>query len=198
MTVASNSASLTFSSDHQDGAWAEYQPTTQMNFDANTASFQPRNFTDINAAGFIMDKDSYESARHWFTLGTYEFLGALPPSYAEWIASYSVTETAPTADPDQDGWSNLLEYALGRTPNLAESSPSTQLQPSPTGYLFRYQRSKLAQNISYTIQTSTDMLTWQDYTGTELPPLDLGSHLQHQAPITPIPAGRIFVRLRVQ
>jgi PKD repeat protein len=197
MSVASNSSSLTFATDHQDSAWAEYNPSTELNFDANVANFLPRDFTDITAAGFILDKDNYESARHWFNAGTYEFLGALPPSYAEWIASYNVSNSAPTADPDQDGLSNLLEYALGRIPNTVENTAATELEKTSGDYIFRFQRSKLAHNVSYQIQTSTDLQNWQPYTGTELPPVDSGSYMQHQAPISTNTTGRVFVRLLV-
>ena len=88
MTVSCGTAALTFTSDASDGAWATFDPATDINFDDTTAVFAARNLTNITAAGFILDQATYEAARHWFDFTTYEFLGALPPAFSEWIATF--------------------------------------------------------------------------------------------------------------
>lgn len=60
------------------------------------------------------------------------FTAALVPEitdYATWQTwmfratdRQQASKSGPAADPDQDGWSNALEYALGLQPELAEAS----------------------------------------------------------------------------
>jgi hypothetical protein len=61
-------------------------------------------------------------------------------TYADWIASYGLSgpSAEPTADPDADGWANLLEYAFeGLRPTVVDSA-SSQLATVPTyGWLRR-------------------------------------------------------------
>ena len=133
MTVSSGTAALTFASDASDGAWATFDPAADLNFDDLTTVFAARNFTNITAAGFILDKDNYEAARHWFDFSTFEFLGALPPAFSEWIVSFAGVPAnlrGALDDPDRDGLINLLEYALGLDPSARSAVPPT---PTITG-----------------------------------------------------------------
>lgn len=63
------------------------------------------------------------------------------PDYPQWSASLPPSGAEPTADPDGDGCSNLLEYALQSDPNQAGFPPSGAWQglrlarPSPDGPL---------------------------------------------------------------
>ena len=45
MTVSGGTAALTFTSDASDGAWATFDPATDINFDDTTAVFAARNST---------------------------------------------------------------------------------------------------------------------------------------------------------
>ena len=135
-TVTSGTASLTFASDADDGMWATFDPAADLNFDDATAVFAPRNFTNLTAAGFILDQDTYEAARHWFDFATFEFLAALPPSFGEWIATFPAIPAAdrdPLDDPDFDGLANLLEYALGLDPSVPNRPPAALTLTDGTG-----------------------------------------------------------------
>jgi hypothetical protein len=52
------------------------------------------------------------------------------PDYAEWIARFPGIDPALTADPDDDGLSNLLEFARGTPPDSAANS-DPQIPPPP-------------------------------------------------------------------
>ena len=93
---------------------------------------------------------------------------------------------ANNADPDGDTYSNLLEYAFGTDPNNPASGPgeitfdagaiALRAQPkltvtnTATGVNFRanFGRRKdyVAAGLTYTVQFSADMQTWQDGTAT--------------------------------
>jgi hypothetical protein len=64
-------------------------------------------------------------------------------------------------DPDHDGLSNLMEYALGLPPK----NPAATNQPCAsitTGYLsLTYTRAKAAADVSLVVEQSTDLVNWQ-------------------------------------
>ena len=64
------------------------------------------------------------------------------------------------ADPDGDGISNLMEYAMGLPPKTRNSNP---LNPQiVNGYFtITYSRSKAAKDVAATLQTSSDLMNWQ-------------------------------------
>ncbi|WP_162525149.1 InlB B-repeat-containing protein [Rariglobus hedericola] len=68
--------------------------------------------------------------------------------------------SAPSADPDGDGYSNLLEYALGTNPKVANSLH--QQSAFENGQLaLIYQRSKTASDLAYIVEVSNDLKTWK-------------------------------------
>ena len=107
---------------------------------------------------------------------------------------------ANSADPDHDGRSNLIEYALGTQPNTADHDSSTRLAEltAPTRLAFSFQR--IADpTLVYTIEATSDLSTssWPDviWTGS-------GSTTPLETVTTPIPLSssapsRRFLRLRI-
>ncbi len=135
-TISSGTAALTFTSDTDDGNWAPFDPTADLNFDLTTAVFAPRDFTNLTAAGLILDKDNYEAARHWFDFNAFEFLGAVPPTFSAWMLTFPAIQAAdrdPLDDPESDGLVNLMEYALGLDPSAASRPPAASTFTDGTG-----------------------------------------------------------------
>jgi len=68
------------------------------------------------------------------------------------------------ADPDGDGLSNLLEYALGCSPCQSKSGPASlpALQQTAGEWIFTFQRPASAPGIAYTVQQSSDLQNWSD------------------------------------
>ena len=65
------------------------------------------------------------------------------PTYAQWVAGFTLTDTNPLADPDFDGLINLIEFALGSDPALETSRNPPTLLPHPTNpddLLYSYRR----------------------------------------------------------
>ena len=95
------------------------------------------------------------------------------PSYATWKATAGFSESdlatpaisGETADPDGDGLTNLMEYALGGSPKVADApaiAPAVDSNGSQIQITFHCDDSR--KDLIYTVQSSTDLSTnsWTD------------------------------------
>jgi alpha-L-fucosidase 2 len=91
-------------------------------------------------------------------------VAASPPSPIEqWrAAEFGADANNPAisgndADPDHDGVPNLLEYALGRNPLVADATNLTTIDDS-TGYLtLIYHRAKIATDVTFIVEVKDDL-----------------------------------------
>ena len=59
-------------------------------------------------------------------------------------------------DPDNDGWCNLLEYALGSDPHTSGKPPGAPVFGQAGGYLtITFQRNPFLSDISYLVESSS-------------------------------------------
>lgn len=88
--------------------------------------------------------------------------GALVPGYEEWKLVYDITDDQ--SDGDLDGLSAFAEYATGNDPTKAShgsASPGGVVTVDSEGYLsITYQRSLTANDVTFTIQESSDLDQW--------------------------------------
>ncbi|MDB6079318.1 MAG: hypothetical protein JWO82_3065 [Akkermansiaceae bacterium] len=68
---------------------------------------------------------------------------------------------SPTVDRDGDGFTDLMETALGTDPDSAVSRPVAGLVTNATTASFVYER-PASSNYQYTVQVSQDLVNWQD------------------------------------
>jgi glucose/arabinose dehydrogenase len=68
--------------------------------------------------------------------------------------------SAPTADPDGDGQSNLLEFALNTNPLAANPSAVTIVNAADGSLQLSYPRRTSFSGLRYTLLKSNDLLTW--------------------------------------
>lgn len=99
------------------------------------------------------------------------------------------------ADPDGDGRANLLEYALGCDPRAADLASELVTRAAPGLLALDYPA--LRSDLSYLVETSTDLATWGTAGVTDT--LTGGGASAHMRTATvPLPGtGRVFLRLRV-
>jgi hypothetical protein len=137
-----------------------------------------------------------------------EFAGTgkirVPTSFAYWQQSYFTPSEigdpnigGENADPDQDGLSNLLEYAF----NLDPKSPSTTNRPSSaidsTYFSLIYTKVLGATDLTYSIEQSTDLMNWSVVSPTNEILDDNGVTELIKAKIAIGGATKLFLRLRV-
>ena len=86
-------------------------------------------------------------------------------SYGEWSQVFfpqGGTEAGAAADPDDDGLSNLLEYAFGLHPLVPESGAWPQIAVDAEGrLLIRYQRARGIADLSFDLEASPDLVRWE-------------------------------------
>ncbi|OAI43146.1 hypothetical protein AYO41_02820 [Verrucomicrobia bacterium SCGC AG-212-E04] len=98
-------------------------------------------------------------------------LSAYPPTtttFATWqAAKFTPAELADStisgamADPDKDGWTNLMEYALGSDPHVDGNPTGAPTMGQTAGYLtVTFQRDPSHTDLTYLVESSDDALTW--------------------------------------
>lgn len=89
-----------------------------------------------------------------------------PQTYTGWKIDYSLynADANDDADPDSDGIENLLEFALGGNPGINDRSilpVKAIVEDGGSTYLeLSFTRPKELSEITYTVQTTTELATW--------------------------------------
>lgn len=136
--------------------------------------------------------------------GTSSEVSALPvQTYAQWLsAAFSgQTDTAvigATADPDSDGYSNVVEYFIAGIASVT-TPPGliTAALDSSGNIVLTFRKSKNLSGLSYQIQKSTDLVTWTDTGLQGTVTGDGGSYYLMSATIPTSGATKLFVRISI-
>ncbi len=102
----------------------------------------------------------------------------------------------PTADADHDGMSNFMEFAFGLDPTVgASANPCTPLH----GNQFSYTK-RATSGLSYTVEYSTNLSTWNPATASESPGAADSNGIQTVTVTVSNPAlnGKLFVRVQAR
>lgn len=126
-----------------------------------------------------------------------------PVTFADWIAQFDLEagEQGAEADPDGDGVSNLLEYALAGDPTVPGTAtlPRTEVvSEGGNDYLALIIDSiPLASGISFVVEVSSDLQTWETGDGHIVALPDVTALIAFRDAMTIDSAPRRFMRLRV-
>ncbi len=106
-------------------------------------------------------------------------------------------EPTPAADPDRDGYSNLLEYLFATQANAATPPGFVTITRDPQGDMsLTFQVSKNVTAISYSAEQSVDLHTWSRVTS---PASLVSEHSAHTVMRVTVPSSgsKTFLRLSV-
>lgn len=88
-------------------------------------------------------------------------------NYTAWLAARFSTDelnnpltSGVNADPDADGWSNLMEYALGLEPKVANTTALPQVTTSASEWVYTYTRPGDRSDVTYAVEASTTLASW--------------------------------------
>ena len=120
-------------------------------------------------------------------------------SFATWIAGTGVSdvEQGSNDDPDGDGITNLLEYALGLNPALADAGAGPRIEIAGGIRRLVFQRSKTAavDPVVIEIGASLDDFSLHSPVAQDLEITDQGE-TELVSVALPEPGGQVFARLR--
>jgi hypothetical protein len=162
----SNNQSLNFNTTAPGGAWTDFAAPlsafTGGGFDFASAGWQLLLVPNSGVWGtgnFTLRLDQIQLIRR----------DDITDPLLAWRKIYFGGTTANTglyadeADFDGDGLSNLAEYALGGDPTSAASNPAPVVSLDASNRLqITFSCDATLTNITYTVQTSTDLSTWND------------------------------------
>ncbi len=114
----------------------------------------------------------------------------------QWPGITDETISGPHADPDNDGFPNLIEWALGMTPHLSEPAP-VGIVPSGQQWKFTYRRPADRPVSAYRVENSTVLLGDWTTEGVTHVRTVTGEIETWEASGTAGPAGRLFFRLKI-
>ncbi len=124
--------------------------------------------------------------------------------FAAWqTANFTLSErsdanvSGPNADPDRDGVTNLVEYALGLDPKSAGISGLPQVSVQGSEWWFTYTRPSDRADLTYVVQTSTNLSTWGT-TGVTHERTATGATETWRARLTITAGQSAFFRLQVE
>jgi len=102
-----------------------------------------------------------------------------------------------TADPDNDGVTNILEYAFGNDPLSPVQENAPGIESTQTGdFVFIYPRPVGVTDVSYDVQSTRNLTSWTSHgSGTYVSTAD---GIETWQVVLPKGSGSAFFRVNVQ
>ncbi len=126
-------------------------------------------------------------------------------TFTQWQAAklnaLPAAQQSPLADPDGDGLTNLMECALDLNPLVSDSIAATPVfltQSAGQDYAtLRYRRLRQLAGVSYVVECSGDLVTWNSDQEISATLMTDGTELVEARDTVPAFNGSRFLRLRV-
>ncbi|TAE76804.1 MAG: hypothetical protein EAZ84_06345 [Verrucomicrobia bacterium] len=132
---------------------------SSVSFDATTFAVIGFDDTDNDGVWTMSDAKGAWS----FSEATGELTLDIGNDYDDWGSAYGLATGSEAGDLDNDGVSNLDEYAFGLLPNSGNSVQPIVAQLNPSTRSFSYTRRDLSKtDLIYSVWYSTDLQTWTE------------------------------------
>jgi hypothetical protein len=175
-------------------AWSNI-PNSPVEFDV-TVSYPPATESGVLAGRAIAGDSSGSQTQDALSLEI------VADPYSVWVATAFAgapvgTDISTTGNPDLDGLSNLLEYALGLDPMVFDREvlrlqPPTGVNALPNTLELSYERpAGGVPGISYTVKSCIDLSSWEPLTGHETVPIAGGR--ERVVRIVPVEANEFYI-----
>lgn len=102
----------------------------------------------------------------------------------------------PLADTDGDGLNALAEYFFGTNENTADLNP-TSFTSTPSGFSLTFPRNPFLENVTWEIQESDDLQSWNPATVTMLDPVILGDGRLQESALMSDTQPKTFYRVKI-
>jgi len=106
------------------------------------------------SAGFTQPHLRFANTAPGNDLSGFGIAPTIDDPFKIWLLSFGLAD--PNADPDCDGIVNLVEFATGSDPTMPDSANP----PSIDGLTYSFRRLQQPGRLVYSVETSTDLLTW--------------------------------------
>jgi hypothetical protein len=83
-----------------------------------------------------------------------------PDPYLAWIGPFGVSDPAKSADPDNDGVSNLLEFVLNGNPAQSDSAILPGIETTATQLVLAFERRIDSLGVEQLVQYGTTLSGW--------------------------------------
>src|ERR1035437_3282529 len=130
---------------------------------------------------------------------------AMPGTFGDWsLQEFTDAQLADpafgtaTADPDHDGVPNLIEFAMGGNPLMADGSTlALQLLPSPSGtFAFSFRERKNLGDVQRLFESSTNLVSWAQVAPSSLVTVSNLPDAYVRAAVFPAQEAAAYFRLR--
>lgn len=105
--------------------------------------------------------------------------------------------SGPNGSATNDGFTNLVKYALGLDPHVPASSAVTAVTTTSTDWVFSYVRPSSTIDITYEVEVSQDMTTWTSVGVAHVQAAVNGANETWTASYPLASAPRLFFRLKI-
>ncbi len=128
----------------------------------------------------LSEKDYGNDYINWMAANASPGTAAPGNRFADWATAHSVAGML--ADSDSDGYTNLMEYALGTDPNLSTRMLPLTYSLGSGEFVATFEVNMLMPDVDYFLEASSDLAAW---TRVDAPPISLTAGKQTRTYVEP-------------
>ncbi len=158
----------------------------------------------LTGIGTVSVRASQSGNTNYFAAVSIDRSFVITASAESWLSTH-FTESELTneaisgalADPDGDGLTNLLEYALGLDPRSTDTTGLPEMSTTATDWVYTYTRPTDREDITYEVVISTDLSGWSSTGVTHELVSTSGSTQTWQATVPSTTGANLYFRLKI-